>query len=354
MSDTVRRIIEKRPLIISGPCGAETRDQLMQTARALKDLGKIDMLRAGIWKPRTKPGNFEGIGEPGLLWLQEASQETGLPFMVEVASIRHVELILKYQIPAVWIGARTTVNPFYVQELSEALKGTGITVFVKNPINPDADLWSGAVERFLRADLPTGIIHRGFSLYGNGLYRNPPMWNLPIEMKRRFPDLPLICDPSHICGNRTELLGIAQTAMDLGMDGLMIESHIHPDQAWSDARQQITPQKLNTLLDKMIWRTPGIENSLQFEPLQRLRDEMDELDTQLLQIMSKRMKLADAIGEYKKLNNITIVQVDRFNEILNRGLKMAREFGLSENFIRNYFEVLHMESIEHQNKVMNE
>ncbi|MBX2940124.1 MAG: bifunctional 3-deoxy-7-phosphoheptulonate synthase/chorismate mutase type II [Ferruginibacter sp.] len=354
MSTPIRSIIEKRPLLISGPCGAETRDQLMQTARAIKETGKIDMLRAGIWKPRTKPGHFEGIGEPGLQWLQDATTETGLPFMVEVASTRHVELVLKYQIPVVWIGARTTVNPFYVQELAEALKGTGVPVFVKNPINPDADLWSGAVERFLGAGLPAGIIHRGFALYGNGLYRNPPMWNLPIEMKRRFPEVPLICDPSHICGNRSELLGIAQTAVDLGMDGLMIESHIHPDQAWSDARQQITPAELNALLDKIIWRTAGIDNLSQFQPLQSLRDEMDVLDLQLLQIMSKRMQLADAIGAYKKLNNITIVQVERFNEILNRGLELAKKFGLSENFIRNYFEVLHMESIEHQNKVMNE
>lgn len=347
-------VLLQRPLLISGPCGAETREQLMQTARALKALGNIHLLRAGIWKPRTKPGHFEGIGEPGLSWLQEATAETGLPFMVEVANTRHVELVLKYQIPVVWIGARTTVNPFYVQELAEAFKGTGIPVFVKNPINPDADLWTGAVERFLGAGLPVGMIHRGFSLYGNGLYRNPPMWNLPIEMKRRFPNLSLICDPSHICGNRTELLSVAQTAVDLGMDGLMIESHIQPDAAWSDARQQITPSELKLLLDKIIWRTPGIENVSQFAPLQQLRDEMDKLDVSLLQIMSERMKLADAIGEYKKLNNITIVQVDRFNQILNRGLELARSLGLSENFIRNYFEVLHMESIDHQNKVMNE
>lgn len=354
MSVDVNTLLLKRPLIISGPCGAETREQLLQTARELAAISKIDILRAGIWKPRTKPGNFEGIGEPGLSWLQEATQETGLPFMVEVASPRHVELALKYNVPIVWIGARTTVNPFYVQELAEALKGTGVPVYIKNPISPDVDLWTGAVERFLSTGAWVGMIHRGFSLYGSGLYRNPPMWNLPIEMKRRFPDLPLICDPSHICGNRTELKSVSQTSIDLGMDGLMIESHISPDLAWSDARQQITPDQLNTLLEGLIWRSDAGENIHQHENLKVLREVIDKLDQQLLQLMSERMKMADEIGAYKKLNNITIVQVARFNEILQKGLAIAERLGLSENFIRNYFDVVHMESIDHQNKVMNE
>lgn len=347
-------ILNKRPLIISGPCSAETREQVLSTVRALKKLEKVDILRAGIWKPRTKPGNFEGIGESGLPWLQEASEETGLPVMVEVANPRHVELILKYNIQIVWIGARTTVNPFYVQELAEALKGTGVIVFIKNPINAEVELWSGAVERFLATNSNVGMIHRGFSLFGNEVLRNPPMWNIPIEMKRRFPNVPMICDPSHICGNRTQLKYVSQTAIDLGMDGLIIETHIQPDHAWSDARQQITPNQLEDLLDNLIWRTPDFENAHEHVSLHTLRQEIDKLDESLLDSLSKRMQLAEQIGVYKKSNNITIVQMERFNDILLKGLERAQKLGLSEHFIRSYFDVLHMESIEHQNRVMND
>lgn len=347
-------ILNKRPLIISGPCSAETRDQVLTTIKEIAALNKVDIIRAGIWKPRTKPGNFEGIGEPGLSWLIEASEVTGLPVMVEVANPRHVELILKYNIPIVWIGARTTVNPFYVQELAEALKGTDVKVFIKNPINAEIELWSGAVERFLAVNSYVGMIHRGFSLYGNEILRNPPMWNIPIEMKRRFPNVTMVCDPSHICGNRTQLKYVSQTAIDLGMDGLMIESHIQPDAAWSDARQQITPTELKALLDNLIWRSPDPQNAQHHSILHALRQEIDKLDKSLLELLSNRMQLAEQIGAYKKSNNITIVQMERFNDILRNGLDRARELGLSEHFIRSYFDVIHMESIDHQNRVMND
>jgi chorismate mutase len=343
-----------KPLIISGPCSAETREQVLTTAGALKGTGKVHMLRAGIWKPRTKPGNFEGIGEPGLEWLVEAGNETGLPVMVEVGNPKHVEQILKYGIKHVWIGARTTVNPFYVQELAESLKNTGVQVFIKNPLNPDVDLWAGAAERFLHIDITPGLIHRGFALYGNDAFRNPPMWNVPLEMMRRFPDLRMICDPSHICGNRSGLKNIAQTAIDLGMNGLIIESHVDPDNAWSDARQQITPFTLKQLLDELIWRKPSVVSDKELNGLTELRSRIDALDSKMLNLLSERMQLADQIGAFKKENNITIVQMERFNEILMAGLHASNQLGLSEQFIRSYFEVIHMESIEHQNSVMND
>jgi chorismate mutase len=241
-----------------------------------------------------------------------------------------------------------------VQELAEALDGKGMNVFIKNPINPDVDLWSGAVERFLKTDAKVGMIHRGFSLYGNDSFRNPPLWNIPLEMMRRFPELPMICDPSHICGNRSGLHAVAQTAIDLGMKGLIIESHIHPDQAWSDAKQQITPNALQDLLDKLVWRASVQVTDTEHPHLKQLREKIDILDDELLQLLSKRMDIAHEIGAYKKNNHITIVQMDRFSEILQKGLEKAQALNLSENFIRSYFDVIHMESIEHQNSVMND
>jgi len=346
-------IWNKRPLIISGPCSAETPEQVLKTASDLAATGKIDLLRAGIWKPRTKPGLFEGIGEPGLKWLAEAKKQTGLPLTVEVATAQHVEAALKYGIDILWIGARTTVNPFSVQEIADALRGTNIPVLVKNPINPDLDLWGGAIERMQGAGLADiGMIHRGFSSYGNTEYRNAPMWHLPIEMQRRYPGMLMLCDPSHICGNRYLLQSVAQKSIDLNFGGLMIESHIDPDHAWSDAQQQITPQQLEKMLDILIWRVRS--DPADATELALLRERIDQVDDELLSLLARRMKIADRIGAYKKENNFTILQTERWNEILERAGKKGEELNLSREFLVQYFDAVHMESIQHQNNVMNE
>jgi chorismate mutase len=345
---------DKRPFIISGPCSAETEYQVLETARRLAATGKIDLMRAGIWKPRTKPGMFEGVGAIGLSWLQQAKKETGLPITVEVATARHIEEALQHDVDVLWIGARTTVNPFSVQEIADALKGVNIPVLIKNPINPDLELWSGAIERIRKAGIDQiGLIHRGFSSYANTEYRNAPMWQLPIEMKRRFGDMLLICDPSHICGNRTLLQQVAQKSIDLDFSGLMIESHIDPDHAWSDASQQITPEQLNTMLQNLVWRSVKNEDAAFITALQKLREQVDQLDDELLSLMAQRMKMADKIGIYKKENQMTILQTERFNAILRRAFAKADQLGLSREFIQRYFDAVHMESINHQNNVMN-
>src|SRR4051812_18616848 len=344
----------KRPLIISGPCSAETEEQVIETAVRLQKTGKIDMLRAGIWKPRTRPGSFEGIGTKGLPWLQHAKKLTGLPLTVEVASAKQVENALHFEIDILWIGARTTVNPFSVQEVADALRGADVPVLIKNPINPDLELWIGAVERVAKAGIKQiGLIHRGFSSYGNTEYRNAPMWHLAIEMKRRYPEMMMINDPSHICGRRDILLDVAQKAIDLDYDGLMIESHIEPDKAWSDAKQQVTPEKLAELLSHLVWRKEDI-NSEEFHlALEKLRQQINHLDDELMQILGQRMRIAEKIGEYKKNNNITILQTNRWNEILERAFKKGDNLGLSKEFITRYYDAVHMESISHQNKIMN-
>ncbi|MEI2749460.1 MAG: chorismate mutase [Ferruginibacter sp.] len=345
---------EKRPFIISGPCSAETEYQVLETARRLAATDKVDLMRAGIWKPRTKPGMFEGVGAIGLSWLQQAKKETGLPITVEVATARHVEEALQHEVDVLWIGARTTVNPFSVQEIADALVGVNVPVLIKNPINPDLELWSGAIERIRKAGIEKiGLIHRGFSSYANTEYRNAPMWQLPIEMKRRFSDMLLICDPSHICGNRTLLQQVAQKSIDLDFSGLMIESHIDPDHAWSDASQQITPEQLNTMLQNLVWRSVKNEDAAFISALQKLREQVDQLDDELLSLMAQRMKMADKIGIYKKENQMTILQTERFNAILQRAFAKADQLGLSREFIQRYFDAVHMESINHQNNVMN-
>lgn len=354
IKDKVQNAWTKRPLIISGPCSAETEEQVMQTARQLAATGKIDMLRAGIWKPRTRPGSFEGVGVKGLPWLLNAKQETGLPATVEVATGRQVEDALNFQVDVLWIGARTTVNPFSVQEVADALRGVNVPVLIKNPINPDLDLWTGAVERVAKAGIKEiGLIHRGFSSYGNTEYRNAPMWHLAIEMKRRNPGMMMICDPSHISGRRSILLDVSQKSVDLDYDGLMIESHIDPDNAWSDAMQQLTPEALNELLDKIQWRVESTDEKAFITALERLRDQINHLDDELLQLLGQRMKIADKIGEYKKNNSVTILQTSRWNEILERALAKGEVLGLSRDFIIKYFDAVHMESINHQNRVMN-
>lgn len=295
---------------------------------------------------------FEGVGNKGIEWLRKVKNETGLHTTVEVATAQHVDEALKHGIDVLWIGARTTVNPFSVQEIADALKGVNIPVLVKNPVSPDNELWSGAIERMQKAGLEhIGMIHRGFSTYAETEYRNAPMWHLPIEMKRRYPELLLICDPSHICGNRTLLQKVAQKSIDLDFGGLMIESHPDPDNALTDARQQITPQQLETLLDSLIWRVKS-ENENSNE-LALLRQRIDQVDDELLTLLSKRMKIADLIGAYKKENNVTILQAERWNEILDRALEKGEGLLLSKDFLAKYFDAVHMESINHQNKVMN-
>lgn len=354
MKEVVQGIWEKRPIIISGPCSAETEEQVLETAQRLAATGKINVLRAGIWKPRTRPGMFEGIGTKGLPWLQKARELTGLPVAVEVATAKQVEDALHFGVDILWIGARTTVNPFSVQEVADALRGVDVPVLVKNPINPDLELWSGGVERVARAGIKKlGLIHRGFSNYGNTDFRNAPMWHLGIEMKRRNPELPIICDPSHICGRRDILAEVSQKAIDLDFDGLMIESHIDPDNAWSDAKQQITPEVVADLLDKIVWRKEDVNSEEYHAALEKLRQQINHLDDELMQILGQRMKVAEQIGQYKKDNNITILQTNRWNDILERGFKRAEKVGLSKEFVTRYLDAVHMESINHQNKVMN-
>ena len=344
----------KRPLIISGPCSAETEEQVLETATRLAKTGKVDMLRAGIWKPRTRPGSFEGVGTKGLPWLQQARKLTGLPVTIEVATGKQVEDALHFDVDVLWIGARTTVNPFSVQEVADALRGVDVPVLIKNPINPDLELWTGAVERVAKAGIrQIGLIHRGFSSYGNTEYRNAPMWHLAIEMKRRNPELMMINDPSHISGRRDILLDVAQKAIDLDFDGLIIESHIDPDKAWSDAKQQITPERLAELLDSIKWRHETTTEKEFITALEKLREQINHIDDELMQLLGQRMKIADKIGTYKKDNNITILQTNRWNSILERAFVKGEKLGLSKEFVTKYYDAVHMESINHQNKIMN-
>jgi len=344
----------KKPWVIAGPCSAETEEQVMNTALRLKATGRVDMLRAGIWKPRTRPGNFEGVGSVGLTWMQQAKAATGLPFAIEVATPRQLEEALKVGTDMVWIGARTTANPFSVQELADALKDVEIPVLIKNPVTPDPELWTGAVERVLKAGVKqVALIHRGFSSYGNTEFRNAPIWQLAIDMKRRFSELPFIIDPSHICGNRHLLQEVTQNAIDLDYDGLIIESHITPDEAWSDARQQITPERLKELLEAIIWRKEQVPSSAVHEQLEQLRCQIDRLDDELLQLLHHRMIVSEQIGHYKKEHDITILQTERWNQILERVCRNGMQAGLSAEFIKKYFDAIHMESIRRQDTIMN-
>jgi len=353
-SSKIDEVLTKRPLIISGPCSAETEEQVIETATRLKKTGKVDALRAGIWKPRTRPGSFEGVGTKGLNWVTQERKITGLPVAVEVATAKQVEDALHFDIDILWIGARTTVNPFSVQDVADALRGANVPVLIKNPINPDLELWIGAVERVAKAGIKNiGLIHRGFSSYGNTEYRNAPMWHLAIEMKRRNPDIMMINDPSHISGNRILLQSVAQKAIDLDFDGIMIESHIDPDKAWSDAKQQVTPERLLEILDGIKWRHETTDQKEFVVALEKLREQINHVDDELMQLLGQRMKIAEKIGEYKKNNNITILQTNRWNEILERAAKKGEALGLTREFITKYYDAVHMESINHQNNIMN-
>ncbi len=343
-----------RPFLIAGPCSAETEEQVMETARQIAQIHEVSLFRAGIWKPRTRPNSFEGVGTQGFKWLRRVKQETGLMVGTEVANEKHVYEALKYGIDMLWIGARTSVNPFTVQEISDALNGVDVMVLVKNPINPDLELWIGAIERVARAGITRlGAIHRGFSTYEKTAYRNQPNWQLPIELRRRMPDLPIFCDPSHISGKREYLYEISQKAMDLNFDGLMIESHINPDKALSDSAQQLTPNELRELLSRLILRSPVTSDPKLLDILGELRQQIDIFDDYLLDILEKRMKISETIGQYKKDNNITILQTTRWDEIISKVLVTGQAKGLSREIIDIVFKAIHQESINHQMKVMN-
>lgn len=339
----------KRPLVIAGPCSAETEEQVFNTAKQLHDKG-IKVFRAGIWKPRTKPGGFEGIGEEGLPWMQRVKNELGMLVSTEVANTKHVEASLKAGIDILWIGARTSANPFAMQEISDALKGVDIPVLIKNPVNPDLELWIGAIERINCAGVKRiGAIHRGFSTYDKKMYRNLPMWHIPIELHRRIPELPIICDPSHIGGRRELIAPLCQQAMDLGFEGLIIESHCAPDSAWSDAKQQVTPDVLNFILDRLVVR--DIASST--ESIETLRSQIDECDNTLLEILAKRMRISREIATYKREHNMTVVQATRYNEILDKRGAQGVLCGMSDEFVRTIFERIHEESVRQQLEVIN-
>lgn len=344
----------KKPVIIAGPCSAESEQQVFETAKALKEAG-VEVLRAGIWKPRTRPGSFEGVGSDGLHWMQRVQKELGMKVSTEVANVKHVYEALKAGVDMLWIGARTTANPFAMQEIADALKGTDIPVLVKNPVNPDVELWIGALERLNMAGLKKiGVIHRGFSTYGKHKYRNTPQWQLPIEIKRRFPEMLMICDPSHISGKREYIHEISQQAMDLGFDGLIIESHICPEIALSDAAQQVTPTSLHEILSQLVIRDVDSENLEYKENIDELRARIDEIDGELLDLLSDRMKVADEIGRYKKENNITILQPNRWDKILAKVFVKGEERGLDSEFLEKVFKAIHQASIDRQTKIMND
>lgn len=343
-----------KPIIISGPCSAETEEQTIMTAKLLAATGKVHALRAGIWKPRTRPGQYEGSGAEGLKWLIQAKKETGLPVTTEVANAAHVDAALKAGVDILWVGARTTVNPFSVQEVADALKGVDIPVMVKNPINPDLELWIGALERLNKAGITKlAAIHRGFSSFEKGPFRNAPMWDLGIELKTRIPELDMICDPSHIAGNRDLIALISQKALDLDMVGVMIESHINPDAAWSDAKQQVTPAALAKIVDSLVVRTVSSDNKVFKDTLSIFREQIDQLDDDIMQKFAARMKISEKIGQYKKENGVTILQVNRWEEIIETRVALGKAMGISPEFTTELLKLIHEESIQIQTKVMN-
>lgn len=341
---------ENHPLIIAGPCSAESESQVMDTARQLAAKG-CRMFRAGVWKPRTKPGGFEGHGEKALPWMNRVKVETGMLISTEVATPEHVELALKYGMDILWVGARTSANPFAMQALADSLKGLDLPVLVKNPVNPDLELWIGALQRLNQAGIKRlGAIHRGFSSYEKKIYRNLPMWQIPIELRRRIPDLPIICDPSHIGGRRDLIAPLCQQGLDLGFDGLIVESHCKPDEAWSDARQQVTPDFLDEILSLLVIRDKHTTS----EELHQLRSQIDEMDNSIIDMLAQRFLLCREIGRYKKDHNMTVLQSDRYNEILKKFGTQASLCGMDPDFTAHLFEIIHEESIRQQLIIVNQ
>lgn len=339
---------ERRPLVIAGPCSAETEDQVMDTARQLAKNG-VKVFRAGIWKPRTKPGGFEGNGVTALPWMQKVKKETGMLTATEVATAKHAEEALKFGVDVLWIGARTTADPFAVQEIADTLKGVDVPVLIKNPVNPDLELWIGALQRLNNAGIKRlGAIHRGFSTYDKKLYRNLPQWHIPIELHRRFPDLPIICDPSHIAGRRDLISPLCQQAMDLQFDGLIIESHCDPDKAWSDAPQQLAPDVLSLVLNNLVIRNMNQTT----ESLAELRKQIDEIDMDLTEMLAKRMRVAKEIGIYKREHDMPILQTDRYDEIIKKRMETGSAMSLDGEFTRKIFEAIHEESVRQQMRIM--
>ena len=340
------------PLVIAGPCSAETESQVLQIAHDLKN-SDVSIFRAGIWKPRTRPGNFEGVGSIGLKWLQKVKKETGLLITTEVANANHVKIALDHDVDVLWIGARSTVSPFIVQEIADALQNTDKIVLLKNPVNPDLSLWYGGIERLYSANIKKlGVIHRGFSTYSKTKFRNNPEWQIPIELQNKFPDLPLICDPSHICGRRDIIEETSQKALDLNFDGLMIETHNDPDNAWSDASQQITPKTLIKLMKDLVIRKEPVHERSFIKELENLRIKIDDADSQILDILGIRMKVSDEIGKIKKKQNVAILQSERWKNILKKMISDGKQRGLSEDFILKIFKAIHQESINHQEKIL--
>jgi chorismate mutase len=345
--------VEGRPLVIAGPCSAESEEQLMETARRLRGT-RVDYFRAGIWKARTRPSNFEGIGDTALPWLVKAGRQFGMKTATEVATAQHVEIALHHGVDLLWIGARTTVNPFSVQEIAEALRGVNAPVLVKNPTSPDMALWTGALERINRAGVRRlGVIHRGFSVAGVVRYRNAPMWELAIEFRRMHPDIPIIADPSHITGRRDMILDVAQHAMDLGLDGLMIEAHPNPDQAWSDAPQQVTPERLAEILDLVKVRRETSADAGFLAALATLRGRIDHLDHEILDLLAKRMRVVEEIADCKRENNVATLQVSRWSAMLEDRLDRAQTLGLSAEYAQAIYEIIHRESVRRQSEIMN-
>lgn len=344
----------KRPLVIAGPCSAETQEQVLSTAHELKLIPDVRIFRAGIWKPRTRPNTFEGVGEAGLPWIEQVKKETGLLTCVEVASPKHIELALKYNVDILWIGARTSANPFAVQEIADCLKGTHVPVMVKNPINADLALWIGAIERLVQAGLNKIVaIHRGFSSFEKSKYRNLPLWEIPIELKRRHPGLPIICDPSHITGKRELIAQVSQRAMDVDMDGLMIETHPNPEEAWSDASQQVTPSKLKEILSQLSYRTEfSIDRNFEAE-LDKLRAQIDRIDSELLEALRLRKNIVDQIAKEKIKNNVTPFQLHRLEQLMKVREQKAIDLGLPPEFARDIFSLIHAQSVKQQADIMN-
>ncbi|NDV46744.1 3-deoxy-7-phosphoheptulonate synthase [Paludibacter sp. 221] len=341
----------KRPLVIAGPCSAETEEQVMEAATCLARNG-VKIFRAGIWKPRTKPGGFEGVGSDGLKWLKRVKAETGMYIATEVATAKHVFEALKYGVDMLWIGARTSANPFAVQEIADALVGVDIPILIKNPVNPDLDLWIGAIERIYNAGIKKiGAIHRGFSTFDKKIYRNLPQWHIPIELHRRIPNLPIICDPSHIGGKRELIAPISQQAMDLNFDGLIIESHCNPDKAWSDASQQVTPDVLELIVNNLVIREMNNQST---ENLANLRKQIDEIDNDMLELLARRMRVSEEIGTYKKEHNMPILQEKRYDEILSKRIAQAEQMGMSSDFMKTVLVAIHEESVRHQMEIMKE